>query len=202
MKDLGKTKLCLGLQIEHLADKIFIHQSAYIERVLKRFYMDKAHPLSTPMVIRSLEVNKVLFRPPKEDEELLGPEIPYLSAIGALMYLGNATRPDIIFFVNLLARYNYSPTHRHLNGIKHILQYLKKTLDMGLFYSNKGSADLVGYADACYLSDPHKARSQTGYVFTYKSIVISWRSTKQSIVATSSNYAEIIDIHEASRECI
>jgi len=61
MKDLGKTKLYLGLQIEHLADWIFIHQSAYTERVLKRFYMDKAHPLSTPMVVRSLEVNKDLF---------------------------------------------------------------------------------------------------------------------------------------------
>ena len=31
---------------------------------------------------------------------------------------------------------------------------------------------------------------------------ISWRSTKQSIVATSSNHAEIIAIHEASRECV
>lgn len=33
MKDLGKTKLCLGLQIEHLADGIFVHQSAYIEKI-------------------------------------------------------------------------------------------------------------------------------------------------------------------------
>ncbi|XP_070055275.1 uncharacterized mitochondrial protein AtMg00810-like [Nicotiana tomentosiformis] len=74
MKNLGKTKLCLGLKIKHLADGIFIHQYAYTERVLKRVYMDKAHPLSTPMIIRLLEVNKDLFRPPEEDEELLGPE--------------------------------------------------------------------------------------------------------------------------------
>ncbi|XP_070046285.1 B3 domain-containing protein REM10-like [Nicotiana tomentosiformis] len=47
--------------------------------------MDKAHPLSTPMVVRSLEVHKDLFQPPEEDEELLGPEVPYLSAIGAPM---------------------------------------------------------------------------------------------------------------------
>lgn len=33
MKDLGKTKLCLGLQIEHLADGIFVHQSAYTEKI-------------------------------------------------------------------------------------------------------------------------------------------------------------------------
>ena len=49
---------------------------------------------------------------------------------------------------------------------------------MGLFYSNKDSADLVGHADAGYLSDPHKARSQKGYLFTYGGTAISWRSTK------------------------
>ena len=53
-----------------------------------------------------------------------------------------------------------------------------------------------------YLSDPHKARSQTGYVFTYNGTAISWRSTKQTIVATSSNHSEILALHEASRECV
>ena len=73
---------------------------------------------------------------------------------------------------------------------------------MGLFYTNKDSADLVGHVDAGYLSDPHKARSQTGYLFTYGVTAISLRSTKQYIVVTSSNHAEIIVIHEASRECV
>ncbi|CAN4118009.1 unnamed protein product [Withania somnifera] len=178
MKDLGKTKLCLGTQIEHLANGIFIHQSAYTEKILKRFYMDKAHPLSTPMVVRSLDVNKDPFRPQEENEELLGPEVPYLGAIGALMYLANATRSDIAFPVNLLARYSSSLTQRHWNGVKHVLRYLKGTIDMGLFYSNRYCTVLVGHADAGYLSDPHKARSQIGYVFTFGGTAISWRSTK------------------------
>ena len=46
MKDLGKTKFYLGLQIKHLADEILIHQSTYIYNVLKRFYLDRTHPLS------------------------------------------------------------------------------------------------------------------------------------------------------------
>ena len=61
---------------------------------------------------------------------------------------------------------------------------------------------MIGYADAGYLSDPHKGRSQTGYLFTYGGTAISWRSVKQSLVATSSNHSEIIAIHEASREYI
>ena len=40
MKDLGRTKLCFGLQIKHLTNGIFVHQSAYTEKVLKRLCMD------------------------------------------------------------------------------------------------------------------------------------------------------------------
>ncbi|GKE57886.1 retrovirus-related pol polyprotein from transposon TNT 1-94, partial [Tanacetum coccineum] len=53
-----------------------------------------------------------------------------------------------------------------------------------------------------YLSDPHKSRSQTGYVFLNGSTAISWRSQKQTLVATSSSHAEVIALHEASRECV
>jgi hypothetical protein len=109
MKDFGETKFCLGLQIEHISNEILIHQSAYTEKVLKHFHMDKAHPLSSPMIVRSLDVKKNLFRPKEDDEEILGPEVSYLSAIGTLMYLTNYTRSDIAFPVNLLARYSSAP---------------------------------------------------------------------------------------------
>nr|GEY90233.1 putative copia-like polyprotein [Tanacetum cinerariifolium] len=120
MKDLGKTKYCLGLQIEHMPNDICVHQSNYTEMVLKRFNMDKAKFLSTPMVGRSLNVDNDPFRPCKQGEDVLGPEVPYLSAIGALMYLTNCTTPDISFVVNLLARFSSSPIKRQWNGIKHI----------------------------------------------------------------------------------
>ena len=44
MKDLGKTKFCLGLQLEHSPDGILVHQSAYTQKVLERFGFDKAYP--------------------------------------------------------------------------------------------------------------------------------------------------------------
>ena len=75
--------------------------------------MDKAHPLNNPMVVGSLDEKNDIFRPREDNEELLGPKVPYLSAIGALIYLANNTRPDITFSVNLLARYSSSPTKRH-----------------------------------------------------------------------------------------
>ena len=134
---------------------------------------------------------------------MLNFETPYLAAIGALMYLANNTRPDIAFAVSLLARFSSEPTQRHWKGVKDILRYLRGSEDLGLYYENTRAAEgLVGYADAGFLSDPHKARSQTGYVFLQGGTAISWRSTKQSFVATSSNHAEILALHEASRECV
>ena len=75
--------------------------------------MNEAHPLTSPMVVRSLYVKNDPFRPCENGEELLGPEVPYLSAIGALMYLATCTRLDIAFPINLLARYSSAPTQRH-----------------------------------------------------------------------------------------
>lgn len=86
--------------------------------------MDKVHSLNTPMVVRSLDINKDPFRSYENDEGLVGAEISYLSAIRALMYLANNSRSDISFVVSLLARFNSSPTQRHSYGIKHIFRYL------------------------------------------------------------------------------
>ena len=109
------------------------------------------------MIVRFLDAKKDPFCPKEENEALLDPEVPYLSAIGVLLYLAQCTRPDIAFLVNLLARFSSAPTRRHWNDVKHILRYLRGTTDLSLFYSKEST--LKGYADFGYLSDPHKARS-------------------------------------------
>ena len=117
------------------------------------------------------------------------------------MYLANGTRPDIAFAVNLLARFSSAPTKRHWNGIKRILRYLRGTIDLGLYFQKKQDLNIIGYTDAGYLSDPHNALSQTGYVFLSGGTAISWKSAKQTMVATSTNHSEIIALYEAAKEC-
>ena len=203
MKDLRKMRFCLDLQIETNSSGMLVHQSNYTEKVLKRFGMDKTHPLNTPMVVQSLDIKKDQYRSIEENEEVLGPEVPYLSVIGALMYLAQCTRLDIAFSVNLLARYSSAPTQRHWIGIKHIIRYLCGTTDLGIFYSYvRKDSSFVGYADSGYLYDPHKDRSQTDYVFLNCNVAISWHSTKQTLVTTSSNHVEILALYKASRECV
>lgn len=47
----------------------------------------------------------------------------------------------------------------------------------------------------------HKPRSQSSYLFRYGNVVISWRSIKQIIAATS-NHVKVIVIHEASQKYV
>ena len=68
MKDLRKTKICLSLEIEHFPTGVLVHQSTYAKKILKRFYMDKAHPLSLPMIVCSLDVKNDPFSPCENGE--------------------------------------------------------------------------------------------------------------------------------------
>ena len=87
-------------------------------------------------------------------------------------------------------------------GVNNIFRYLQGTIDLGLFYQFDQDKSIIGYTDASYLSDPHNARSQTGFVFLHGGTAISWKSSKQTLIATSTNHSEIIVLYEASRECV
>jgi hypothetical protein len=166
--------------------------------------MNKSYPSKTPKVVRSLDVEKDPFRPRDDGEELLGPEVPYLSVIGALMYIANYMKSDLAFALNLLARHSAAPNKLHWLGVKNIFRYVQGTKDLGIFFQfqrNLGS-DMIGYTNGGYLFDPHNARSQTSFVFLHGGTAISWKSSKQSLVATSTNHFEIITLYEASRECV
>jgi hypothetical protein len=209
VKDLGKLSYCLGLQIIQTPEGIKLHQQTYTKKVLERFNMgDALKTAKIPMVVRTLGPDTDVLGPKRANEEVLNSKYPYKEAIGALQYLANCSRPDIAFATSVLARYTSEPTKRHWIGIKRVLRYLAGTVNHGLFYRKEknnvtlNTNDIEGYADAGYLSDPHKGRSQTGYAFVYSEAAISWRSTKQTLVATSTNQAEIIALYEASRECV
>ena len=84
--------------------------------------MDKSHPLNSLMIIHSLEVKYDLFCPKEDNEELLGPKVPYYTVSGVLVNLANYTRPNIALLVNLLVRCSSTPTQRHWNKANHVLQ--------------------------------------------------------------------------------
>ena len=55
--------------------------------------------------------------------------IPYIQATGALLYLALCTRPDIAYLVGVLCRFNSNPGPAHWKAVKHLLRYVRGTLD-------------------------------------------------------------------------
>ncbi|GKD87691.1 hypothetical protein Tco_1358845 [Tanacetum coccineum] len=65
-----------------------------------------------------------------------------------------------------------------------------------------GSYCHFAYTDAGYLTDADNLKSQTGYVFVLNGGSVDWKSTKQSIFATSSTDVEYIAAFDASKEAV
>ena len=125
----------------------------------------------------------------------------YRQMIGSLMYLMN-TRPDICFAVNTLSQYLTDPRSVHLTATKHILRYLKGTIDYGLKYDVNQKINLEGYVDSDWVGSAINRKSTLGCCFSMGSGVISWFSRKQSCVALSTTEAEYVIACSASCEAV
>ncbi|GKC93393.1 retrovirus-related pol polyprotein from transposon TNT 1-94, partial [Tanacetum coccineum] len=136
MPMMGHMSFFLGLQISQSHRGIFINQSKYASEIVKKYGLLTTDSVDTPLVEKS-----------KLDEDLQGKQVDatlYRGMIGSLMYL-TSSRPDLIHAVCLCARYQAKPTEKHLQAVKRIFQYLKGTINMGLWYSNDTGDKLVNW---------------------------------------------------------
>ncbi|KAL0361354.1 UNVERIFIED_CONTAM: hypothetical protein Sradi_3819900 [Sesamum radiatum] len=109
---------------------------------------------------------------PKTDEELkLMSDIPYASVVGNIQYVVQCTRPDVIFTLSVLSRYQACAREEHWSAAKTIIKYLKRTKDMFLIYRG-GELILEGYNDTSFQSDDVDAKSQFGYIFKLNGSVV------------------------------
>ena len=128
MKDLGMMNYLLGMEVWQNADGIFLGKGKYAVEILKRFGMMDCKGMTTPMASKL----KLLSDASSESVHAT----MYHQMIGSLMYLTNM-RPDICFAMNTLSQFLIDPRHVHLIAAKHILRYLKGTVDYGLKYEKK-----------------------------------------------------------------
>ncbi|GJW34175.1 hypothetical protein Tco_0054207 [Tanacetum coccineum] len=130
--------------------------------------------------------------------------VPYASVVGSIMYDVRCTRPDIAFAQNITSRFQHNLGDLHWTIVKNILKYLRNTKDMFLVYEGdiKQELRVPFYTDAGYLTDVDDLKSQTRYVFVLNGGAVDWKSTKQSIFATSSPEAEYITAYDASKEAV
>jgi len=117
------------------------------------------------------------------------------------MYLTN-TRPDIYFAVNTLSQFLVEPRRVHLVAAKHVMRYLKGTLDYGLRYVTDHEFGLYGYSDSDWADNIPNRKSTSTYCFSLGSSMVSWNNRKQWRVALSTVEAEYVEVCAARREAV
>ncbi|GJY74389.1 retrovirus-related pol polyprotein from transposon TNT 1-94 [Tanacetum coccineum] len=134
-----------------------------------RAWMDSCDPVDTPMVDRL-----------KLDGDPLGIPIDqthFCSMVGSLMYL-TISRPDLVFDVCVCARYQASPTKKHLEALKRVFWYLRGTINWGLWYPKDTAMALTAYADADHAGCSDTRRSTSGSAQFLGDKLVSWSSKK------------------------
>ena len=178
-------------------------QTNYIDRMLQRFDFADIYPKATPMI-----TNQVANRERKVREEIeslnefvensIDENIPYREAIGSLLYLANASRPDICYTVNVLSRHQNNMTRTEWDMIKQVFGYLKGTRTLGLTYLGKTN-DVQAFSDASF-ADCRNSRTTSGFVVKLYGDSVAWRMCKQNYVALSTCQAEFVSMSDACQE--
>lgn len=202
MKDLGDASFVLGIEI--LRDRsrgiLGLSQRSYIEKILIRFGMQNCKSGETP-VAKGDKFS--LSQCPKNSLEIQEMQkIPYASAVGSLMYAQVCTRPDIAFIVGMLGRYLSNPGMDHWKAVKRVMRYLQRTKEYMLTYRRSDKLEVIGYSDSDFAGCQDSRKSTSGYIYLLAGGAISWRSAKQTLIASSTMAAEFVACYEASNQGI
>ena len=197
IKDMRELHHFLGMKIirNDSTGKVWIGQPGYTDNLLETFGMKDAKPVATPVDSST----KLLAR--MENNECVD-QVQYRSAIGTLLYLAVAMRPDIAFAVSNVAKFTAQLTNEHWTAVKRILRYLHGTRSLGLIFTPEGTGECVGYSDADWGGDRDDRKSTSGYLFQMSGGAVSWRSKKQTCVALSMAEAEYIALASATQEAM
>jgi hypothetical protein len=204
LRDLGPTSYLLGIEIIRNRDRrtISLSQRQYILNKLEEFGMSDCYKVGTPMdpgvKLSSDQSPKTL------EEEQVMRNLPYMNAVGSMMYLATTTRPDIAYTAGVLARFNSNPGIAHWKAVQHLLRYLKGTADMKLCYGPDPSNPdpFVGFSDASYGGDKDSGKSTTGYLIKVGSGAVCWSSKLQPIVTLSTTEAEYVAAVAGGKEIV
>jgi hypothetical protein len=195
MTDLGLLRYFLGIEVRQSKEGISLSRGAYAAQILERNGMKECNPCQTPMETR-LKLSKMSTEP------LVNATV-YRSIVGSLRYLVN-TRPDLAFAVGYVSRFLEEPHKDHMMVVKHILRYVKRTKNWGLWFGRKKGKEvgLIGYNDSDYAEDIDGRRSTTGVVFFLNNSPVTWTSMKQKVVAQSTCEAEYIGAANAACQAL
>jgi len=179
----------IGINVYKTKDGYKINQKDYIDKVIKKYNMNKTKTMKYPC--RKISENDRKNSKPIDINK-------YKSLLGSLLYIAVKSRPDISYAVNQAARICEEPTLVDYNALLTILQYLKSTKEKSIHYNGKNK--LVGYSDADFANDENTRRSTTGYIYLLGKSPISWKSQMQRNITLSTAEAEFVSLTECTKQ--
>uniref|UniRef100_A0AAV1VBT5 Integrase catalytic domain-containing protein n=1 Tax=Peronospora matthiolae TaxID=2874970 RepID=A0AAV1VBT5_9STRA len=192
MTDSGKCAFVLGIELLDGEDgSVTLSQHRYVDDILKRFGMDDCKAVASPVDMSSRLVSS---------DAATKVDAPFREAVGALMHLTTATRPDIAFAVGYVSRLMENPQEEHWVAVKRIFRFLQGTKTHGICYKPSARIDFRGYSDADWAGDLTDRKSTSGYTFMLLGAPVSWGSKKQPSVSLSTTEAEYIALSLAIQE--
>jgi hypothetical protein len=132
--------------------------------------------------------------PSTQEEKSDMANVPYRELVGSISYIGQATRPNIVYAVGRLSKLLANPGRKHWDAAIRVLRYLKTTrlyrLTLGgtpgptslSCHEHQEELDLVlpqvviGMTDSNFAACTDTRRSVLGYAFTLGSGAVSWKS--------------------------
>ena len=194
VSETGEPRKLLGMEVTLKSQGIFLSMA------------EKISDLATTMSISKHAKTPGLLTKRANDDEDLSKEYAnsFATLLGKAAYIARSARPDVIFEVMYLARYQKAPKTIHYRKLERIVEYLLATKNRGILYEygkkNIGHNALTGYVDSDFADCPATRRSTTGFVFYLNGAPISWTSRIQKLVTLSSTEAEYVAASEACCE--
>jgi hypothetical protein len=132
--------------------------------------------------------------------------VPYVSAVGNLMYVMICTRLDIAHAMGVLSKYISKLGKEHWTTIKRVFRYLCDTVSYGLCYQGRPGlervSDIHGFVDADWAGDLDHRRSTSRYLFNLFGGAINWMTKKKDVVSLSTKKVEYKASTHARKEAV
>ena len=198
MTDLGDVSKVLGMNVtwDRENGTITIDQKDYTEDILERYGMKNCNVAFTPGVGPEISLDQPADRLLDEREKQR-----FQSIAGALMYLAQVSRYDILYAVYQLARVMSKPSKAHMGAAKHVLRYLAGSVNFPITYK-RGGFKLTTYTDANRGGNPDNGKSTSSYIVMLANGPISFKVGLQSLTAQSTMEAEIVAAGTVTKESL
>jgi hypothetical protein len=198
INDLGRLKQIVGMAADQANGRITLTRSHQIQQSIQRFHLEDANPVKLPLATGAFKAKM---------PETCDPNLPFLALMGELRYHARSAHPDILHALSVLGKFSARHTAEHFQLLKNVLLYLKGAINAPLILSKgasgaNNSIRINLYTDASFNSCTITGRSNSGWVVTVNDQPVLWNSERQSLVTTSSTYAEVVACSEGAKDMV